>query len=223
MDKIWEHLRAVLKHWVFLMGGIVAVGITLFERFRGLGVPNWIYLTLAFIFFFVAFHLAWLDKDKELRHKSEELQKSLGAAPEVVLEYECAVRNPLTLRNLGGSTAYHIQIQKVVIGERCTATFDEVSHLEEGTSVRVLPLVQDRYVTDTDEWKKMKDDFAYVLEAAYETWGRGSDPVHLQLQVDYADKNGRKYQTLCNIEFDRFKKIAKTACEPPRVYQGPGQ
>jgi len=210
MDKIWEHLRAVFKHWVLLMGGVVSVTLVLVERFRGFGVPNWIFLIISAGFFFVAFHFAWMDKDKEL-------QKSLGTAPEVVLEYECAIRNPLILRNLRGSTAYHIQIQQVVIGERCSATFEEVSHIEEGASVRVLPFVRDLFVKpDTEEWKAVKDDFAHVLETAYETWGRDFDPVHLRILVNYADRNGRKYQTVCKIEFDRFKTIARTACEPPR-------
>jgi hypothetical protein len=210
MKKIWEHLRAVLKHWILLMSGIASVALSLVERFRGFGVPNWVFLIISFGFFFVAFHFAWLDKD-------QELQKSLGAAPEVVLEYECAVRNPLTLRNLRGSTAYHIQIQQVVIDERCNATFEEVSHLEEGASVRVLPLVRDQFVKpDTEEWKAIKDDFAHLLETAYETWGRDFNPVHLQVVVNYADRNGRKYETLCKIEFDRFKTIAKITCEPPR-------
>lgn len=215
-----KHLRAASKHWVWLMSGIVSVVLTLFERIRGFGIPDWIFWIVSTFCFFVAFHMAWLDKDKEVR-------AALGPAPEVVLEYECGVRNPLTLRNLRGWTAYHLKLKDVVISspnsgssgiaDRCTATFEEVSHLAEGASVRILPVVQDRYVNPTtDEWKAIKDDFAYVLECAYQTWGHDFAPVRLQLFLYYADRNGRQYETQCEIEFDRFKKTTRTTCEPPR-------
>jgi hypothetical protein len=220
MKKIWEHLRAASKHWVWLMSGVVSVVLTLFERIHGFGVPTWVFWIISALCFFVALHLAWLDKDREL-------QSALGPAPEVVLEYECSKRNPLTLRNLRGWTAYHVKIEDVVISsqwesspdiaDRCIATFEEVSHLPEGTSVRVLPLVQDRFVNpDSAEWKDIKDDFAHVLERAFETWGRNFHPIHFKMFVSYADGNERKYRTECNVEFDRFKGTAKLTCEPPR-------
>jgi hypothetical protein len=146
-----------------------------------------------------------------------KLTDSQGPGPEVVFEYDYGVRNPLTVHNLSGGTAYHVQIATVRIDDRCTAAFEEISHIGAGASVRVLPLVQDRYVKpDSDEGKAINDDFAYVLEATYQTRGHDFDPVRLHLLVRYADRNGRKYQTHCEIEYDAFQKTAKTKCEPPR-------
>jgi len=146
-----------------------------------------------------------------------KLTDSQGPGPEVVLEYDYGVRNPLTVHNLSGGTAYHVQIATVRIDDRCTVAFEEISHIGAGASVRVLPLVQDRYVKpDSDEGKAIKGDFAYVLEATYQTRGHDFDPVRLHLLVRYADRNGRKYQTHCQIEYDAFQKTAKTKCEPPR-------
>ncbi len=211
MTKIREHFYAVFRHWVVLMSGIASLALSLLERFRGgVGVPDWVFLLVSAVCFFAAFHLAWLDKDKEL-------QAALGSAPEVVLEWQCGKGNPLMLQNLRGSTAYHIQIKEVVIGERCTAKFDEVSHLGEGASIGVLPIVRDVFKKpDTDEGKAIRSDFMHVLEAAYETWGRHFDPVQLQLFVGYEDRNKRKYATRCDVVFDRFKTTAKMTCEPPK-------
>jgi hypothetical protein len=123
----------------------------------------------------------------------------------------------LTLRNLGGGTAYHVQIAEVRIDDHCTAEFEGISNIGEGASVRVLPVVQDRYVKlDSDEGKASKDDFAHVLEATYQTRGHDFDPVRLSLLVHYADRNGRKYETQCEIEYDAFKKTARAKCEPPK-------
>ena len=141
----------------------------------------------------------------------------MGPGPEVVLEYECSKRNPLTLRNLRGWTAYHVKIEDIVIEDRCTATFEELSHLAEGASVRVLPFVQDRFVKpDSEEWKDAKDDFLHALECAYQTWGHDFDPVRLKMFVSYADRNGRKYRTECELEFDRFRTTAIVKCDPPK-------
>lgn len=146
-----------------------------------------------------------------------KLTNSLGPGPEVVLEYDYGVRNPLTVHNLSGGTAYHVQIATVRIADRCTVAFEEISHIGAEASVRVLPVVQDRYVKpDSDEGKAIKDDFAYVLETTYQTRGHDFDPVRLHLLVRYADRNGGKYQTHCEIEYDAFKKTAKTMCEPPK-------
>jgi hypothetical protein len=146
-----------------------------------------------------------------------KLADSPGPDPEVVLEYDYGVRNPLTVHNLSGGTAYHVQIATVRIDDRCTAAFDEISHIGSGASVRALPVVQDRFVKpDSDEGKAIEDDFAFVLEATYQTWGHDFDPVRLNLIVRYADRNGRQYQTHCEIEYDAFKKTAKTKCEPPK-------
>jgi len=216
-SKIWEHLRAVLKHWIWLMSGIASVILSLVERVRGFGVPGWIFWIVSGVCFCVAFHLAWLEKQKALTEKDKELQAALGPAPEIVLEYVSSKRNPLMLRNLRGWTAYHVKIEDVVIADRCTATFEEVSHLAEGASVGVLPFVQDRFVKpDSDEWKSIKDDFLHALECAYQTWGHDFSHVHLKIFVDYADRNGRKYQTECKVDFDRFKMIAMVKCEPPK-------
>jgi hypothetical protein len=161
-------------------------------------------------------HLA-LEEDKALLDKDKELQAALGPGPEVVLEYECSKRNPLTLRNLRGWTAYHVKIEDIVIEDRCTATFEELSHLAEGASVRVLPFVQDRFVKpDSEEWKDAKDDFLHALECAYQTWGHDFDPVRLKMFVSYADRNGRKYRTECELEFDRFRTTAIVKCDPPK-------
>jgi len=133
------------------------------------------------------------------------------------VEWQCGKGNPLMLRNLRGSTAYHLQLKEVVIGDRCTAKFDELSHLAEGASSGVLPVVSDiSKKPDTDEGKAIRSDFTHVLEAAYETWGRNFDPVRLQLLLSYEDKSKRKYATCCNIVFDRFKTTATVTCEPPK-------
>jgi len=93
MTKIREHSYAVFKHWILLMSGIASLALALLERFRhGIGLPDWVFLLVSAACFFVAFHFAWLDKDKEL-------QATLGSAPEVVLEWECSKGNPLILRN----------------------------------------------------------------------------------------------------------------------------
>jgi len=111
MKKIREHLSAVLKHWVALMSGAASVAIGVFEQSRGItGIPGWIFLIVSVVCFFIAFHRAWLEKDKELLDKEKHLQASLGPAPEVVLEWKCAKRNPLILHNLRGSTAYHVAL-----------------------------------------------------------------------------------------------------------------
>jgi hypothetical protein len=158
-----------------------------------------------------------LEENKALLEKDKELQAALGPAPEVVLEYECSKRNPLTLRNLRGWTAYHVKIEDIVIEDRCTATFEELSHLAEGASARVLPFVQDRFEKpDTDEWNKVKDDFLHVLECLYQTRGHNFDPVFLKISVNYADRNGRKYRTECEVEFDRFKVHTILKCAPPK-------
>jgi hypothetical protein len=158
-----------------------------------------------------------LEENKTLLDKDKELYAALGPGPEVVLEYECSKRNPLTLRNLRGWTAYHVKIEDIVIEDRCTATFEELSHLAEGASVRVLPFVQDRFVKpDLEEWKDVKDDFLHALECAYQTWGHDFDPVRLKMFVSYADRNGRKYRTECELEFDRFRTTAIVKCDPPK-------
>src|SRR5882724_1681224 len=145
MKKIREHLSAVLKHWVALMSGAASVAIGVFEQSRGItGIPGWIFLIVSVVCFFIAFHRAWLEKDKELLDKEKHLQASLGPAPEVVLEWKCAKRNPLILHNLRGSTAYHVKIKDITIKEdRLTAKFEEVSHIPEEASVEVLPVVSD--------------------------------------------------------------------------------
>jgi hypothetical protein len=151
---------------------------------------------------------------------SFKLTDSPGPGPEVVLEYDYGVRNPLTVHNLSGGTAYHVQIATIRIDDRCTVAFENISHIGAGASVRVLPVVQDRYVKlDSDEGKAIKDDFAYVLEATYQTLGHDFDPVRLNLLVRYADRNGRKYQTHCEIEYDAFKKTTKIKNEPPQAVE----
>jgi hypothetical protein len=139
------------------------------------------------------------------------------AGPEVVLEYEYGVRNPLTVCNLSGGTSYSVQIEDIRLDDRCTVAFEGISHIGEGSSVRVLPNVRDFCIRpDTDEGNRIKDDFAHVLEATYQTWGHDFDPVRLPLVIHYADRNGSRYQTQCEIEFDAFRKTAKTKFEPPR-------
>jgi len=180
MTKVRQHAYAVVKHWVVLMSGVASLALSLLERLRGgIGVPDWVFLAVSAACFFAAFHLTWVDKDKEL-------EAALGSAPEVVVEWQCGKGNPLMLHNLRGSTAYHLQLKEVVIGDRCTAKFDELSHLAEGASIGVLPLVSDIFKKpDTDEGKAIRSDFTHVLEAAYETWGRNFDPVRLQLLLSY--------------------------------------
>jgi len=219
MKKLRKHLSAVLKHWIALMSGAASVAIGVFEQSRGItAIPSWIFLIISTGCFFIAFHLAWLDKDKELLDKEKELQTSLGPAPEVVLEWQCAKRNPLIAHNLRGSTAYHVKIKDVAINEdRLTAKFEEVSHIQEGASVAMLPVVTDKFVKPhTEEWNAINDDFMHVLEITYQTWGRDFDPVRTALFMDYEDRNGRQYRTVCNIEFDRFKETAIVTCEPPK-------
>jgi hypothetical protein len=226
LKKIQEHLSTVFKHWIVLMSGIASVAISVFEEsLRITGIPRWVFLMISAICFFAAFHRAWLDKDKELLAKEKELQASLGSAPEVVIEWQCGKKNPLMLHNLRGSTEYHAKIRDVIIkgdrirDNRCTAKFEEVSHIPEGTSVGILPFITDKFVDpqiNEDKWKAIKDDFTHVLEAAYQTWGHDFDPVHLALFMDYNDRNGRRYSTVCNIEFDRFKETATVTCEPPK-------
>jgi hypothetical protein len=210
MTKTREHFFAVMRHWVALMSGIASLALGLLERFRHIvGIPNWVFLIVSTLCFFAAFHLAWLDKDNEL-------QAALGPAPEVVLEWQCGKGNPLILRNMRGSTAYHLQIKEVLIADRCSATFEEVSHLAEGTHTGALPLVTDKFNRpDTDQGRALRNDFMHVLEVAYQTWGRDFDPVQLQLLVTYEDRNGKRYATHCNIVFDRFQETAKVTCEPP--------
>jgi hypothetical protein len=219
VKKIREHLFAVLKHWVALMSGAASVGISVFERSRGItGVPSWIFLVVSAACFFIAFHRAWLDKDNELLEKEKELQASLGPAPEVVLEWQCSKRNPLVLHNLRGSTAYNVKIRDIAIKEdRLTAKFEKVSHIQEGARAGVLPVVTDKFVQPhTNDWNDIRDNFMYVLEVAYQTWGHDFDPVRMALFVDYEDRNGRRYGAVCNIEFDRFKETAIVTCEPPK-------
>jgi hypothetical protein len=210
------------------MSGVASVAIAVFEQSRGITViPGWIFLIISALCFFVAFHRAWLDKDKELLDKEKELHASLGPAPEVVLEWQCGKKNPLILHNVRGSTAYHVKIKDVIIrgdrisGDRCTAKFEEISHIPEGTSIGILPFVTDKFVDPQnpykeDEWKAIKDDFTHVLEAAYQTYGHDFDPVPLGLCVDYKDRNGRQYATVCNMVFDRFNVTATVTCEPPK-------
>ena len=163
---------------------------------------------------------ASIEPEGQERTASLKLTDSPDPGPEVVLEYDYGVRNPLTVRNLSGGTAYHVEIATVRIDDRCTVAFEEISHIAAGASARVLPLVLDRYVKpDSDEGKTIKDDFAYALEATYQTRGHDFDPVRLNLLVGYADRNGRKYQTQCEIEYDAFRKTAKTKCEPPKGVQ----
>lgn len=90
-----------------------------------------------------------------------------------------------------------------------------------GTSIGILPFVTDKFIDSqnpykADEWKAIKDDFTHVLEAAYQTYGHDFDPVPLALFVDYKDRNGRQYATVCNIVFDRFNVTATVTCEPPK-------
>jgi hypothetical protein len=219
LKKIQEHLSAVLKHWVFLMSGTASVAIAIYEQFRrAAAVPGWFFLIISAICFFVAFHQAWFDKDTQLLEKERELLRSLGDAPEVVIEWQCAKRNPLVLRNLRGSTAYHIKIRDVVIKDRLTAIFDEVSHIEEGRGVNVLPSVSDKCVNQrSDEWKDIKDNFMHVMEAVYQAHGHDFAPVQLALLMEYEDKNERRYTVFCNIEFDGFRNKAIVICEPPKT------
>ena len=42
------------------------------------------------------------------------------------------------------------------------------------------------------------------------------DPVRLKMFVSYADRNGRKYRTECEVEFDRFRTTAIVKCDPPK-------
>jgi len=67
MTKVRQHAYAVLKHWVVLMSGVASLALSLFERLRGgIGVSDSVFLAVSAACFFAAFHLAWLDKDKEL-------------------------------------------------------------------------------------------------------------------------------------------------------------
>lgn len=225
MANIWEHLRAIAKHWLLLMGGGVSVIIGTFEQIRGLGIPNWIFWSISGACFLVAFHRAWLDKADELRAKQAELQLALGPAPEVVLEYECSKRNPLVLHNVSSVTAYHVKIEDVITNSRyeesqsCAAKFDEVSHLAGGAMVRLLPAVEDTFVnpsTQRDKWNDIRDDFLYFLERTYQTTGQDFDPIVIHLFVSYEDKNGRKYRTPSTITFDHHSTTASTICDVPR-------
>jgi hypothetical protein len=200
---------------MWLMSGVVSVGLTLVERIRGLGVPGWIFWMVSIFCFFVASYLAWLDKDRELQH-------ALGSAPEVVLEYECSEaknpesrQKPLILRNVRGATAYHVQIEEIVAGP-CSARFKEISPLTEGARVQVPAIVRDSSTKwGGEQAKALQHDFVQILEAAYRNWGGGFTPVRVPIYVRYADKNGRQYRTQCEIEFDYFTITARTTCNPP--------
>lgn len=219
MKNLLEHVRAVAKHWVWLMSGVVSIALTLIDRFFNLGIPAWLFLAISGLSFFVAFHIAWLDKDRERL-------AALGPAPEIVLEYECGEGAPLKLRNLRGWTAYHVKIEDVIVSQegegtanidpRCVAVFEEVSHLPEGESIQLTPTVTDCFIkTESKEWSAIKNDFAHVLECAYQTYGHDFDPIQIQVFVRYSDRAGRNYLTRSDIVFDRFKTTAKVTCEPP--------
>lgn len=218
MNKVWEHLRAMGRQWVLLMGGGVAVALLLFDQVRSSGIPHWLFWTISGNCVLIAFHRAWLEKDAEF-------QSVLGPAPEIALEYECSKRNPLFLRNLSSATAYHVKIEDVATRSRyepnqsCAAKFDEVSHLEGGATAQALPAVNDTSVNpdnQREKWNDIRNDFLYFLERTYQMTGQDYDPIVVQLSVRYEDKNGRKYRTPSTITFDPLNTTARTIGDVPR-------
>ena len=63
-------LRAVMRHWVALVGGcavVVLLGVG--ERVSGQNIPMWVYISLLGVLGMMACYLAWRDAQKQLAEK----------------------------------------------------------------------------------------------------------------------------------------------------------
>jgi hypothetical protein len=60
-------------------GGVIAVGLAIFERLSGKNVTLSIYVTILLIFLFLSCYLAWTDAQKEIKKVTLEKDEVLNA------------------------------------------------------------------------------------------------------------------------------------------------
>lgn len=77
MRSLLSFVKAVVRHWITLMsGGVVTVGLGIWERETGHPVRGFVYIIVLCSFVIWACFLAWREKNAELTLVRSELEKA---------------------------------------------------------------------------------------------------------------------------------------------------
>lgn len=103
---------AVLSYWIpFLTGSVFAVGLLLYEHYKGKPVTWWLCLTIALVGFFGSCALAWVDEHDRLLNTQQQLaalqdtKPATRRAQKAKMEYfvylaDTIINEPLPSKNI---------------------------------------------------------------------------------------------------------------------------
>jgi len=130
-----QFCKSVGRHWVELMsGGIVMVGLAVYERFSGQPVALGLYATVVAVFVVIACFGAWKTERQaaiaEWKKRIIAQQTADANRPAVVAELGSGTGHtpPLMLRNVSSNTAFNVRFLDATLGDR-TLEADEVGQI----------------------------------------------------------------------------------------------
>jgi hypothetical protein len=220
-------LKHIMKYWYALMASAVFtfLGIYVAARDRSAQWAFWASIFIALALLLVAAFLAWKEQYLEVLERSSDLQEEIAkrGRPEIVLEcdwpqqpgiqmpFQTVSRRTIGLRSgTPERFAFNVQIQEIANAGGVIAKFDLIPRI---SGADVFPVTVDI----EDQGNLLRHDFERFVRGEWPKTmnAENLDPVVVPISIRYQDADGRTYESLNEIHYDRWLCSGRARFIPP--------